>query len=388
MSRVAAVAAGIAGLGSCLLAYGFAVRPEQAAFSYLFAFSVVFTVAVGSLFLLMIGHASNAAWFVPLRRRCEVVVSTFPLVALCVVPVLASIRRLYPWTRPSALPAFERHPVLEKLSWLHERFFIGRSVVYVVVFVLFAELLCATSVAQDRAQTHSDAAHFRSRLVLLSVIGLLTSSIAITFASWDWIMSLEPAWYSDLFGVYVAAGGLLAALGLVGVMSVMAKRRGDLPPSVSADHFHALGRLDLAMVIFWAYMAFCHVLEHWIANLPVEQIWYRVRFSRGWQYEGLVLVLVHFVLPFFILLSRAVKRHPTSFAAISGWLIAVHCLDVHYLVAPSFHTAPALHWLDIVALVTLSAAAAAFGALRSRNLGPIPLKDPLLNKGLAYQSAS
>lgn len=372
-----------------LWSWQFVENERQALYSYLFAFIYVMSLVVGTLFLLMIGHATNAKWFVPLRRPCERVVATLPLLMLAIFPILLCVHQLYPWTAVHALSEMERHHVEKKLSWLNVPFFVSRSVGYMAIFVLFGELLCRWSRRQDVCGSAAEAARLRQRMVRLSVGGLVVLSLVFTFACWDWVMSLEPAWYSNLFGVYLFAGGLLAGLGLIGAISVAGRRTRWLPREISSSHYHALGRLQLAIVMLWAYLGWCHVLQQWIANLPVEALWYLKRWHHGWQWQGLVLIVAHFVLPFLALLSRSVKRNPATFFAVSVWLVMVHAIDVHYLVLPALHHASYhLDWLDPVVLLGLIALTACFGGLRGRTLGSVPLNDPLLPRGLRYEGPS
>lgn len=390
MSALARTATlGVALVAGGLLVLGFFLDRLQALYSYLFAFSYVFTTVLGALFLLMIGHACNAKWFVPLRRCSERVVGALPLVAVMLAPLLVFVREIYPWTHYQDLPPLQQEHVAKKLAWLNIPFFVVRSIVYMAVFVLVGELLRRWSRRQDGAENAAEAARLRQRMVRGSVGGLVFVSLVFTLAGWDWVMSLEPAWYSNLFGVYLFAGGVLAALGLLGVTSVAARRRGALPEQVTSQHFHAVGRLELAFVIFWAYIGWAHVLQQWIANLPIEQLWYVRRGYHGWQWEGLTLIVSHFVLPFALLLSRSVKKQPLAFGAVSLWLVLVHAVDVHYLVLPALHRGGfVLHWLDFAALAALTSAALLFSLRRGRKLATVPKNDPLLAQGLAYESQS
>ncbi len=386
-ARPLSAAVGI--VGTVLVVFGFLAEPAQASFSYLFAFVYVLSIVLGALFLLMIGHASNATWFVPLRRWCERIVAALPFLVLGLVPILLFARELYPWTHWQDLAPMEREHVAKKLAWLNLNFFAIRSFVYMAIFVLFGELLRYWSQRQDHARDVEEAKRLHQRMVALSVGGLVLLSLVVTFASWDWVMSLEPAWYSNLYGVYIFAGGLLSALGLVGARTALARRRGVLPEQISSQHYHAVGRLQLAMVIFWAYIGWCHVLQQWIANLPIEAIWYQKRWYHGWQWEGVALIVTHFVIPFFLLLSRAIKKNPVTFIGVSIWLVIVHALDVHYLVLPVLHQQGyGLSWQSFAALAAVSGLTWFVGSLRGRRLQQVPVKDPLLERGLAYESQS
>ncbi|HEX3595620.1 MAG TPA: hypothetical protein VHU80_10970, partial [Polyangiaceae bacterium] len=248
--RLVLIGLALALTGGVPTALGFVLDPRRASFSYLFGFAYVFSLVAGALFLLLIGHASNATWFVAVRRLAEHVVGAFPALVVMLVPVLLSLKLLYPWTDPDALPMRARRVVLRKVSWLNEPFFVARAAFYVAMLLLVAELLRGWSLRQDREP--SQAVALRRRMIALSAGGLPFVSLLLTFASFDWLMSLEPTWYSDMYGVYIFAGGFVAALGLFGAMLGVATVRNGVARGVSAEHFSAVGRLELTMIIFWA----------------------------------------------------------------------------------------------------------------------------------------
>jgi hypothetical protein len=371
--------------GGLPTALGFMQDPRRASFSYLFAFVCAFTVVLGALFLVLIGHAANAGWFVAIRRLVEHVIGILPLLALLFVPVVLSLRWLYPWARLSELPIEERGLIL-RVGWLGERAFVVRSMVYFAVFIGVGEALRGTSLRQD--EDVPNAAMLRRRLITIAAGALPVVALTLTFASFDWIMSLEPSWYSDVYGVYVFAGGFVAALGLFGAMLVVARSRNALPPGVSTEHFHAVGRLELAMVVFWAYIAWSQLVLQWIADLPREVTFYLKRSAGGWEWFGLTLIAVHWAIPFFFLLSRAWKRRSVPFVAVSVWISVAHVLDVYYLVLPALTPRHlAFHWLDLSAFVCLTGACVAFAGWRAGGVNPYPAHDPRLEESIHYEAA-
>lgn len=379
----------VGAVGAALLLWGFIQDARQAIGSYLFGYFYVFTIVMGTLFVLMVGHSCSAKWFVPLRRQCEVVLGSLPLLALFWVPVLFFLDQLYPWTRPYELaPNIQRH-VEKKLGWLDEDFFVGRSALYLGLILLFAELLRHWSARQDDEPSAQGRLALHERMVRTSVAGLIVLALAFTLLSWDWIMSLEPAWFSDMYGVYVFAGAFLSALGLWGAMSVVAHTRSILPRQVAEQHWHAIGRLQLAFVIFWAYIGWAHVLQQWIANVPVEHLWHIRRWSGGWQWMGLTLILAHGLLPLLVLLSRSVKRNARTFLAISVYLVLVHLLDVYYLIIPALHEGGFfVSWMSLAAILAVAGWSVAFAALRSAGKAATAHNDPLFEEGLSYESQS
>ena len=375
--------------GAAGLVYGFVRDLPQAIHSYWFAYLTVFTTIIGALFVLMILNSASAKWFVPLRRSCEHVVGAFPLIVAAVAPMLVFLEELYPWTRPQALTGDVRDAVVKKLWWLDRSFFTWRSILYLVVIGAFIELLRRWSLQQDAAKDQVSAEALRTKMVRTSVVGLMVCALTVTLASFDWVMSLSPAWWSDLFGVYVFAGGMVAAFGLLGGIAVHGRRRRWLPEEIGPSHFHALGRLQLTFVIFWAYIGYVHVNLQWLANLPLEAIWWLPRWSGGWGWVGVALIVLHFGLPFLALLSRELKRRAAPFFGVSAWLVVVHLVDVYYLVLPELHERGLRpHWLDPLALMALLGATLGFGAWRAGDGAAVPIGDPLLVEGLGYESAS
>ncbi|HVU05926.1 MAG TPA: hypothetical protein VHE30_29455 [Polyangiaceae bacterium] len=359
--------------GGAILAAASARSPDRAAFSFLFAYFSVFGVVVGALFVLGVGNASDARWFVVTRRLVEHVTAVLPLLAVLFVPVFAAARRVYPWAR-------------SETGRLTRSAFGVRGAIYLVVLLAIGERLRAVSLRQD--DPASDAGALRRRLVAWSAVALPLMALTLTGASFDWAMSLEPSWFSDVYGVYVFAGGFLAALGVLGVALVISHRGGLLPARVSAEHFHAVGRLELAMVIFWAYIGWAQLLLVWIADQPLEVPWYIARWHGGWESIGLALLVVHFVLPFAFLLGRTGKRRALPLFCVSGWLVIAHFLDVYYLIVPARSPGRLDFALtDLAACVGLVGASVAFGAARAAHVPFYPLRDPLLEKSIEYEAA-
>jgi hypothetical protein len=298
---VALVAGGIA------TAVGWAVNPSQAAYSYLFAFSTAFALVTGMMFVLLIGNASNAKWFVPLRRVAEDIVMVLPVLAALFIPVLLSLRHLYKWTGDlSDLSVEARKLVEKKLAYLNAPFFVGRAIVYFVLLIGVAWLLRRWSVRQEREAPE----RLRQRIMGFSAAALVVVSFVVTFASWDWIMSLRPDWYSNMFGVYYFAGGTVAGYSLLSLVIAGSRRHDDLP--LTPRHSFAVGRMMLAFVIFWTYIGFANSMLVWIADNPEEVTWYVDRVHGGWQWYGILMVIAHFCIPFAVLLSQGLKLRPRS----------------------------------------------------------------------------
>lgn len=370
---------GLMVLGGVPTAVGAWLDPAQAAHDWLAAFAYLATLLVGALYVLMIGHACNARWFVALRRPCELTVSAMPLLLVLVVPLLLWIPEIYPWH--GTLAEIEEHHfrvlVERKLAWLNRPAFVGRSVFYLVVLALVSEALVRASLRQDRGHDT------RRRMYRLSCAGIPLLSLVVTAAAFDWLMSVEPYWYSTLFGIYAWAGGFVAALGLLAILM----RVAPLPAEVGPGHGHAVGRLVLAFTIFWAYCAYSQLVLMWIADLPEEVAWWAARVDGGWYGVGMTLLVVHFFVPFLVLLSKGLKERRTALAAVGAWMVVAHYVDIYWLVLPALHPKDfSPHWLDVTTPLALVGACVALAAWRAGGVEAVPVADPRLPESLAYES--
>ncbi len=371
------------GLGVVLLAGAFLLGRGDAPNlyrSYLLAWVYFVTLALGGLFFVLLQHLTRAGWSVTVRRLAEDVGATLPLLAVLFVPLAFGIRAIYPWAAPEAA----HDPLLAfKAGWLAPEAFIVRAAVYLLLWILMAWWFWRQSSLQDQM----GALALTRRMQTYSAPAMVVFGLSLTYASFDWIMSLAPRWYSTVFGGYVFAGVAVAAFSLLIVLALLLQRSGVLEGVVTMDHYHDLGKLQLSFVVFWAYLAFSQFMLMWYGNMPEETNWFAQRWTPGWKPVSIALAAGHFGLPFFVLLLRDVKRHRATLWAISLWLLLVHWLDLYWLVMPGFQTSgPRLHVYDalfFVALACLFSAALAW-ALRLRAL--VPVNDPRLAESLAFEN--
>jgi hypothetical protein len=309
-----------------------------------------------------------------------------PALAVLVVPVLVGAAWLYPWTSPEAAHSEHlRHLLHHKQPYLNLPFFIGRTVFYFAAWLLMAELLRRWSLAMADAET-GVAEKLDGRARALSAVMLPLLGMTVTFAAFDWLMSLEPEWFSTAYGVYYAAGSFVGGIALLTVLAHAAGRR-QLDEALNRSHFHALGRLLLAFVVFWAYIAFFQVFLIYIVDRPEEVTFYLRRLAGSWSWLGCALILGHFVLPFFLLLPRSIKYRSRVLAGISIWLLVMHYLDVYWLVLPQLHHHGARpHWLDLAALLGVGGVTAAVAAWRQHGTSLLALGHPRLEQALRYRS--
>ena len=372
-------------VGLALFVIGLLVEPRQALTSYLFAYAAVLTVVLGALIQLMMSHVSGARWFTVLRRLTLSITGAMPVLVILAIPLFVGLSAIYSWTAPSALAPAARAIVEHKSGWLNVPFFVVRGVVYLTVWFVVAGLLRRRSLSQDTSGNSVSFAATR-RLRRLSALGLIAVCLTLTLASFDWLMSLEPTWYSTIYGIYVLAGGFLAALGLIAVLARAASTAGQsLDGVVTREHFGSLGKLLLTFVIFWAYIGFSQLLIIWLGDLPLDASWYVTRTAGSWGVLALVIVAGQFALPLMLLLSRPFRRRPDFMAALGWCLLLMHVLDVYWLVLPALHPrrlAPS--WLDAAALVMVAGFATAAAAWRARGRALIPRGDPYLAGAIKY----
>lgn len=371
-------------LGVLGLILGAILDPRRFYFSYFTAWFYFFTIASGALLLLMVGHASRARWFGALRRPTEVPAATLPLFLLLVIPIFFGLDDLYPWASPSASLGTEVLHVIEHRSgWMNVPFFIVRTLIWLGLFTAFAILLVGVSLTLDR---HFDPRR-KTFLYRLSCGGLVVLGFVLTWASFDWIMSLDPTWYSTILGVYVFAGGFAAALALLAIVASLLHTAGALPEEGARERQTAVGRLLFAFIIFWAYQGFSQLLIIWIGNLPAEVGFYQRRSGTAWGWVSAVLVVIHFVIPFLLLLSRRLKRSTGALVAVAVWVLVAHYVDVYWLVMPNLTpSAIAVHWLDLAALLGIFGALGLLSLFLFRNRSPVADTDPFFHQSLRYQS--
>jgi hypothetical protein len=377
---VASLALGVLGLVASIA--GFVVSPADAYHSYLVAFVVWVGISVGAALLLAFFHASAARWVVVLRRPLEVMAAAAIIFVPLFIPIILGREQLYAtWLHVPETGEPWVHHLRHKLPYLNLPFFIVRAAIYFGIWGTVGWLLFRWSVLQD---VDGDPAHtVRQRRLGAGAIPLL--GLSITFAAFDWIMSLEPLWQSTIFGMYYFAGSFLGAICVLQIATAFATGKDAHGRLVTQAHLHSLGKLMLAFVAFWAYMAFSQLLLIWIANLPEEAEWYTRRITLGWKPWAYALALGQFILPFFALLARELKLRRRLLAAMAVWLLAFHYLDLYWLVMPTLHPhAPVFHWTAVVSFVGVGGIAVAFALWLARGRYAVPIKDPYLAESLRY----
>jgi hypothetical protein len=368
------VAGGIGVAGALALAIGIAVEPRRALAAYLAAWVTAVTIAVGGLAMLLIGYAANARWPAAIRRLTEAIACALGPLALLLVPLLVGARHLWPWVEHGGRSGYLTLPG-----------FVVRAVIYFAIWIAAAELLVAWSRRHDRLPMpqvgHGMDALDRERTLASAFVPL--AGLALTFAAFDWLMSLQPRWASTVFGLYVICGTLGAGLATTIALAWLGVRARAIP--LTGDHFHAMGRLLLAYVVLWAYIAYFQAFLIQIANRPDEVTFYLARTADGWRAITVLVIALRFAVPFPALVLRRAKFRPAYTGTIAALVLIGHYLDVWWLVIPPFG-GPLPSWLDGCALCAVFGLAIAAAAWRAHGVPLLPIGDPYLQAGLTYTS--
>jgi hypothetical protein len=382
MRQRALVAAGagaafFAIIGTVLAFTDGVTNPRQFFQSYLVAFTYWVSVPLGCLVVLMVQHLTGGAWGLVLRRVLEAGARTLALLAALFVPLLFGLSSLYLWTQPGEVPE-------DKASlYLNVPFFVVRSAGYFAVWLAFVVLLTRGS-AEPEGQASSGR---QRRFARVSGPGLIVYGLTITFASIDWVMSLEPNWSSTIYPVMFAVGQLLTGFTFALAVLLLLAERPPLADVLNRRHLRDLGSLLLAFVMMWAYIAFSQFLLVWVGNLEEEIPWYLRRLRGGWEWLALTLVLFHFVLPFLLLLSSDVKTNSRTLAKVAIALLVVRFLDVFWWIEPAYpHEGQYFFWLlDLSATAALGGVCGWWFLGQLRQKPVLPLDDPYLPEALSNE---
>jgi hypothetical protein len=379
--RVAAIqrlALVVALVGLVLCVVGFLVSREHFFKAYLLGYIFWISIALGSLALTMVHHLSGGAWGVVIRRVLEASSRTLPFMALLFVPLVFGIHDLYEWSHAEEVA---RDPILQhKAPYLNTPFFLARAAIYFIAWSALAYLLSKWSLEQDRGGVAQGLWMQR-----LSGGGLVLYAATVLFMSVDWVMSLDPHWFSTMYGVLFMGGQGLSALAFTIAVVVLLSRTAPMAHVIQPAHLHDLGKLLLAFVMLWAYFSFSQFLIIWSANLPEEIPWYLRRMGGGWQYVGLALIFAHFVLPFLLLLSRDLKRQSGRLVLVAVLVIAMRLVDMFWQIGPMHgDTGLSLHWLDFVVPVALGGLWVALFLWQLKTRPLLPLGEPQLAEALEH----
>jgi len=377
LKRLSTSALLVGAVFTVVLVVGAFVDRTQFFRAYLIGFIFWIGITLGSLALLMLQHLTGGAWGLVIRRVLEASTQTLPLMLILSVPIIFGMKHIYPWTDANFM--HETAALQQKARFLNPSFFILRSVIYFAFWSILAVLLNWLSLEQDR----TGQKRIRKRLQMVSGPGLALLVISITFASIDWVMSLEPEWMSTIFGLIFAAAWTLSALAFSIVVMSWLSKRAPMDRVAQPRHFHDWGNLLLALVMLWTYFAFSQFLIIWSGNLVEETSWYVARNHGGWGVIALAVVILQFAFPFLTLLSRAAKKSSEKLARLALLILIMRVIDVIWLIEPAFDKEHFhLSWMDIVAPIAFGGLWIGAFAWRLQTRAMVPLNDPQLEQAL------
>jgi hypothetical protein len=434
------MAAALAAVGAVAAGVGFTVDHRRFAFSALLGLAAVMTVALGSIFFILVQHLTGAGWSVTVRRTAEFLASGVVVVPLLLVPVaVLGGDHLYPWwghhgaaheaPGDGAHDAHDAHrahhapaghaedesahgedghaassghgahspehavhaSILEKKrAFLNAPFFYGRMVLYLAVWIFLALSLFRQSVAQDA----DGDPRWTVKRERFATWGTFLFGFSLTFAAFDWFMSLEPNWYSTMFGVRVFASSVLIAHATIILITLGLRRARVVGDEINVEHYHDLGKLMFGFLVFWAYISFSEFMLIWYASIPEETIYYHRRWDTPWwRTLSVSIVVLKFIVPFYLVISRNAKRNYGLIGLAAGWIGVMHLVELYYWVMPNYRDLGELS-LSFAGLATdvgcvLAALGLYFAVVFRRMLRHpvIPIRDPRIGRALRFVNA-
>jgi hypothetical protein len=388
-------------------------------YSYVVAWSYIFSICVGVFWLVLLHHLVRGRWATVVRRIAEAMSMAFPIVFIAglgfIIPLVAGYEDLYYWAHPDAAHCFDAvksatgchealNPTLvHKLGWLSPGFFAARYVLYGVVYSGMA----AYFMKKSRQQDESGDPKLSEQMRVASGPAMVVYSLITCFAAFDILMSMAPKWYSTIYGVSFWGSACIGGFAALALVVLGIQRTGRLTHSINPEHYHDIGKWMFAFTFFWAYTAFSQFMLQWYGNLPEETVWYKYRLFGEWQWVSIAILVGFWAFPFVFLMSRWTKRIVPSLVFFAVWQLVFHWLDLYWNVMPSYDWLPTFHggvqivtgpltgniayhhvgfspldvtvWLGLIGVLL-----AGFGRNLHGNL--IPVKDPTLGLSLAHEN--
>ena len=380
--------ASLSKIGYILLAIGalfgvlsFVVDSSRASFNYLIIYAFLISIGVGSLFLIALEYVVNADWSVPIRRVVEFFAAVIPFLAILVIPLLFNLHDLFHWTHEEVVA--DDIILKGKEPYLNIPFFLIRVFVLIFIWSLFYFIFTKNSRKQDQSK---DQKLTRTN-IRLSAIFIPVFAITISVSAIDLLMSIEPHWFSTILGVYFFSGTVIASLAAATLATVLLKEKGYLHPKLTNDHLYSLGGLMFAFVNFWGYIAFSQYMLIWYADLPEETFWFLQKWEGSWAIFSIGLIVIHFLVPYIVLLSQPAKMDPKKLKFIAVWLLFAHLFDLFWLVMPEFPELAGgyvFSWIDLVFPIGAVGFLILIFNMKAKKENLIPIGDPKLKRGLDF----
>jgi hypothetical protein len=366
---------GLIGVAAAYLTDG-----SRSAFNNIIMLMFLTSIGLGSLFLVSVEFVAGAIWSTPFRRIPEFISSILLILPVVVVPLLFKLGDIFHWMHPEVVEADKI--LTGKAPYLNVDFFIVRVIVFILLWITFYYFITKNSKKQDKTFDQS----LTKRNIKLSAAFIPVFGITISFTAFDWLMSLEPHWFSTIFGVYYFSGSILAAFAAVTLIVVWLNENGYLVKGLTSDHYYSLGAFMFAFTNFWAYIAFSQFLLIWYANLPEETFWFLQRWEGNWIYFSIGLMFVRFVIPYFGLISQPSKMDPKRLMIMSVWLLFAHWYDLYWLAMPNYSKEGVLfNWIELAfPILTVGIVILLLVQLSKKN-NLVPIGDPKLKRGIDFR---
>lgn len=325
-----------------LSALGWYLNQEQFYFSYLVSFTFWVTLGLGGLFVTLIHYLTHSVWSIVVQRIPETIMRTLPWMAIFFIPIIFGMHDLYHWTHHDVVA--QDAILSKKVGYLNTPFFLIRAAIYFAIWFGLGSLIRKYSLKQDDGRETD----LYIRLRRIAAPGMFLFAFSLTFASFDWLMSLDPHWYSTIFGVYIFSGSYLTIIAFMTLFTMFIQSRGILKNEVTVEHYHDYGKLLFGFTIFWAYIAASQYFLIWYGNIPEETEWFLHRWEGSWEALSLFLIFAHFAVPFLALIFRASKRNMKVLFAIATLIIVMQFIDLYWIIMPTLHI-DGVHfsWMDI-----------------------------------------
>ena len=388
LNRLRTLALGVGGIALIVWAIGVYFNPEQGLRSWLLGFIFWGGIGIGGTGILLLQYLTGGAWGVVIRRVAEAASRTLPLVVLLFIPLAVGVSQAYEWTH------LHDDKIVAARGWyMTEWGWIGRSIVYFAVFLGIAYLLNKWSANQDASKDYDEAASWLGKATAFSGPIMVVYALTVTFAVVDWVMTLDPHWFSTIWGLLFVVGWALSTFCFSVIILAYLSDKAPMNRVLGKRHFHDIGKLMLALVMVWAYFNLSQFLIIWSGNIPEETGWYLTRMSGGWGYIAWALILFHFAAPFLVLLQQDFKRRNKQLALIGSFILFMRLVDMFFLISPnpriathgkSLALGASFSWMDIVAPAAIGGIWLwyFFGQLMKRPL--VPVMDPFLEKAIEH----
>jgi hypothetical protein len=373
-----ALGVGLVGLVLCIV--GWIKSPDALIHSYLLAFLFVLGLSLGSLGLLMLQHLTGGHWGIVIRRPLESATRSLPLVFVLFFPIFFGMKYLYaawltaPKSGEGALSEFQQ-------SYLTSDGFKFRALIYFAVWLVLVFIFNRWSREQD---VNREDRSLRRRLKMLAGPGIILYVFAMSFAAIDWVMSISPHWASTIYGFLFVVGQLISSMSLMISIAVLLAQTEPLRNVIQKRHLHDLGKLLLAFVMLWAYFDFSQLLITWSGNQPEEISFYRSRLYGQWGFVAVIVLIFHFFVPFFLLLSRSLKRNPSALPKVALWLILMRLVDLYWMTRPEFTSSAIPSIWDLAAPLALGGLWFGVFAWQLQQRPLLPLGDPKLEEAIEH----